>query len=70
MTMLIESQQIEAFQLLAIRAALRLETLGMTRSAGSIAGRVRDLLGSKTRSKQALLLEFEDRLRQAGILSQ
>jgi hypothetical protein len=40
----------------------------MSRSAGSIAGRVRDLLGSKTRSKQALLLEFDARLRQAGLL--
>lgn len=68
MTMLTEPHQIEAFQLLAIRAALRLETLGMTRSAGSIAGRVRDLLGSKTRSKQALLLEFDARLREVGIL--
>jgi hypothetical protein len=68
MTMLTEPHQIEAFQLLAIRAALRLETLGMSRSAGSIAGRVRDLLGSKTRSKQALLLEFDARLRQAGLL--
>ena len=68
MTMLTEPHQIEVFQLLAIRAALRLETLGMTRSAGSIAGRVRDLLGSKTRSKQALLLEFDARLREVGIL--
>jgi hypothetical protein len=68
MTMLTEPHQIEAFQLLVIRAALRLETLGMSRSAGSIAGRVRQLLGSKTRSKQALLLEFDARLREVGIL--
>jgi len=68
MTMLTQPHQIQAFQLLAIRAVLRLETLGMTRSAGSIAGRVRDLLGSKTRSKQALLLEFDARLREVGIL--
>jgi hypothetical protein len=68
MTMLTQPHQIQAFQLLAIRAALRLETLGMTRSAGSIAGRVRDLIGSKTRSKQALLLEFDARLREVGIL--
>ena len=69
MTMLTEPHQIEVFQLLAIRAALRLETLGLTHSSGrSIAGRVRDLLGSKTRSKQALLLEFDARLREVGIL--
>jgi hypothetical protein len=70
MTMLTEPHQIEAFQLLVIRAALRLETLGMSRSAGSIAPRVRELLNSKTRSKEKLLIEFDNRLREAGILSQ
>jgi hypothetical protein len=68
MTMLTEPYQIEVFQILTLRAALRLETLGMTHSSGrSIAGRVRDILGSKTRNKETLLLELDARLREVGI---
>jgi hypothetical protein len=62
---------IEAFRLLALRGALRIEVrTGMIRSNRGRATSVivREVLGSKTRDKAKLLAEFEAALREAGIL--
>lgn len=61
-------EAINAFQMLATRSALKLEILGLRHSRGSVAAHVRRLLGSKTRDRRALLVEFEAALRGAGIL--
>ena len=54
---------INAFQLLSIKYALKLESLGMQHSRGSIAKRVRELIGSKTRDKKHLLAEYVEWLK-------
>lgn len=61
-------ETINAFQMLATRSALKLEILGLRHSRGSVAQLVRRLIGSKTKDKRALLAEFEEVLRNQGIL--
>ena len=60
--------KILAYQLLAMKGALKLETLGMKHSRGSVAATVRRLIGSRTRNKVELLKEYETVLRRINIL--
>jgi hypothetical protein len=53
-----------------LKGALKLESLGMKHSRGSVAPFVRSTIGSKTKDKTVLLAEFETYLRNAGILRQ
>lgn len=55
--------KIFAFQLLAMRGALKLETLGLKHSRGSVSNSVRRFTGTRTRDKKKLLAEFESLLR-------
>jgi hypothetical protein len=57
-----------AYRLLAMKSALKLETLGLTSRRGSVSNDVRHLCGSRTRDKKKLLAEFENKLREQGIL--
>lgn len=50
---------IQAFHLLSIKSALKLEAIGLKHSRGSVAQKVRGMIGSKTRNKVALLAEYE-----------
>jgi hypothetical protein len=50
---------ITAFHLLSIKYALKMEAMGLRHSRGSVAQKVRGMIGSKTRNKQALLAEYE-----------
>ena len=50
---------ISAFHLLSIKYALKLEAIGLRHSGGSVAKKVRGMINSKTRNKQALLSEYE-----------
>ena len=59
---------VNAYRLLSIKGALKLETLGLTHSRGSIAPTVRQILGSKTKNKTALLAEFIQHLKAENIL--
>jgi hypothetical protein len=68
--MIIDSPElINAYRLLAMKGALKLETLGLRHSQGSIAPAIRQLLNSKTRSKTVLLGEFISHLKDLGILN-
>jgi hypothetical protein len=60
--------KIMAFQLLATRSALKLEILGLQHSRGSVAKRVRQMIGVKTRNKKKLLALLETFLKLHGIL--
>ena len=62
-------EKIEAFRLLSLKGRLKFEVLcpGM-RFKISTASVVRDILGSKTRSKAKLLQEFEQYLMDRNIL--
>ena len=51
-------ESINTFHLLSIKYALKLESLGLRHSQGSVAKRVREMIGSKTRNKQELLAEY------------
>lgn len=55
--------KILAYQLLAMRSALKLEILGMKHSRGSVAKSIRYLTGTRTQNKQKLLAEFESLLK-------
>ena len=57
-----------AYRLLAFRSALKLETLGLTSSRGSVSNNVRKLCGSRTRDKKKLLAEYETHLKAHNIL--
>lgn len=57
-----------AYRLLAMKSALKLETLGLSSSRGSVSNDVRYLCGSRTRDKKKLLAEFESTLKLQGIL--
>lgn len=57
-----------AYRLLAMKGALKLESLGLTSSRGSVSNEVRLLCGSRTRDKKKLLAEFETHLKHHGIL--
>jgi len=59
---------IRAFQLLALKGALKLESLGMGRSHGPSALAMVKMLGIKARTAKAALPLFEAKLRQEGIL--
>ena len=50
---------ISAFHLIAIKYALKMESIGLRHSRGSVAQKVRGMIGSKTRNKTALLAEYE-----------
>lgn len=60
--------KILAFNLLAMRSALKLEILGMKHSRGPVSKSVRYLTGTRTRDKKKLLAEFETLLKQYGFL--
>jgi hypothetical protein len=57
-----------AYRLLAMKGALKLESLGLTSSRGSVSENVRKLCGSRTRDKKKLLAEFENLLKHNNIL--
>jgi hypothetical protein len=50
---------ISAFHLLSIKYALKLESIGLRHSRGSVAKMVRGMIGSKTKNKLELLAEYE-----------
>lgn len=58
-TMINTPEGISAFHLLSIKYALKLESIGLKHSRGSVAKLVRGMTGSKTRNKQELLAEYE-----------
>ena len=60
--------KILAFQLLSIRSALRLETLGLKLSRGSVAQKVRYMMSVKTKNKKELLAIYESYLKAHGFL--
>ena len=57
-----------AYRLLAMKSALKLESLGLTSSRGSVSNDVRKLCSSRTRDKKKLLAEFENHLKYHGFL--
>jgi hypothetical protein len=59
-TMINTPEGINAFHLLSIKYALKLEAIGLRHSRGSVAKLVREMIGSKTRDKKALLSEYEN----------
>jgi hypothetical protein len=61
-------ESINAFRLLALKGALRLETIGLKRRGMPASEIVRQEIGSKIRNKVALLAEYEKWLRAKGIL--
>lgn len=58
-TMITTPEGINAFHLLSIKYALKLECVGLRHSRGSVAKMVREMIGSKTRDKQELLAEYD-----------
>ncbi len=58
-TMIDTPEGINAFQLLSIKYALKLEAIGLKHSRGSVAKLVREMIGTKTRDKRELLGEYE-----------
>lgn len=61
--------QIFAYQLLALKGALKLETLGLRHSSGkSVAPQIRYLIGSRTKNKKALLDQYVTFLQNHSIL--
>lgn len=60
--------KIEAFRLLALRGALKLEILGMRRNGRSAATIVKQEFGLKGNNK-SVLKQYEAILRERGILS-
>lgn len=63
--------QIFAYRLLALRAGLKLESLGMTLSRKEKASKiVRHLMSTRTRNLKDLLAEYESFLRSNGFLRQ
>lgn len=62
-------EQVAAYRMLAIRSALRLESVGLKMSRGMSALKiVRAEFGVKSRTAAAALPEYEQILRNAGIL--
>ena len=61
--------KILAYQLLAIRSALKLEIAGLKHSRGSVAQKVRYLMSVRTRDKKELLAIYESYLKSINILS-
>ena len=60
--MTITGNDIGTFRLIAMRGALKMETLGMKRRGASASSMVREILNVKTRNKKDLLIQFEDYL--------
>lgn len=61
--------KIFAYRLLALKGALKLETLGLRHSSGkSVAPQVRYLIGSRTKNKKALLDQYVTFLQNRSIL--
>ena len=61
--------QVFAYRLLALRAALKLEILGMRLSRGDKASKmIRHLMSTRTRNLKDLLAEYESFLRSNGFL--
>jgi hypothetical protein len=61
--------QVFAYRLLALRAALKLEILGMHLSRGDKASKmIRHLMSTRTRNLKDLLAEYESFLRSNGFL--
>lgn len=57
------------FKLLALKAALKLESLGLRHSSGkSVAPQIRYLIGSRTKNKKALLDQYVTFLQNQNIL--
>ena len=59
---------IRAFRLLALRGALSLECMGLKRRGRPASVIVRETMGSTTRPKFKLLAEYEQWLRDQGVL--
>lgn len=51
-------ESINAYRLLSLKMALKLESIGLKSRGGSAAKTVRQLIGSKTRDKKTLLVEY------------
>jgi hypothetical protein len=51
-------EKINAYHLLSLKMALKLETVGLKVRGGSAANTIRELIGSKTRDKKTLLVEY------------
>jgi hypothetical protein len=62
------TEKIAGYQLLTFKAMLKLESLGMKHSKGSVAPTIRQMIGSKTRDKKALLAEYVNFLKSHGFL--
>jgi len=60
--------KILAYQLLAIRSALKLEIAGLKHSRGSVAQKVRYLMSVRTRDKKELLAIYESYLKSVNVL--
>jgi len=60
-------EQIEAYRLLALKGALKLESIGLKRRGPSALSIVRSM-GIKARTAKAALPIFEQHLRQIGVL--
>lgn len=67
-------ETINAYHLLAMKGALKLESIGLRHSRGSVAKLVRATLKAKGKkapaNKTALLAEFEAYLREIGVLGE
>jgi hypothetical protein len=59
---------IEAARLLALKGALKLEIVGLRRSGRPASVIVREVTGFATKNKKKLLEQYENWLRQKGIL--
>lgn len=60
-------KDIEAYRLLALKGALKLEIFGI-KSRFNVAESVRSVMGSTNKRKEKLLAEYETWLRDKGIL--
>lgn len=67
-TIIATGDGIVAYRLLALRSMLALEIKGLKHSRGSIAARIRQEFGLKSRNKTKLLAEYEAVLRARGVL--
>lgn len=54
------SEKNEIYRLLSLKMCLKLESVGLRSSRGSVANTVRQLIGSKTRDKKTLLAEYSN----------
>lgn len=66
----LDGSQIQAFQLLALRGALKMECIGLRHSSGKRASVGVRKLGIKGRTKKELLTNYEQWLKEKGILTE